>query len=88
MSTIFNQHGQPSRGAPIRAYEGVSEYRDQSDAASLHEAIQRAAEEAARELRPPPDKETEVFEVSRIQVEVGNPNVKVYRVVLTPAGEG
>jgi hypothetical protein len=81
--TPLNVDGEESRGASIRAFEGVSRYRDQSDAQSLHEAIQRAAEEAARNLKP--GAPTEIFEISRIQVEVGNPNVKVYRVVLTPA---
>lgn len=81
----LNQPGQPSRGDVIRAFEGVSEFRDESDAASLHEAIQQAAEQAARALKP--GAPTEVFEVSRIQIEVGNPNVKVYRVELTARGD-
>jgi hypothetical protein len=65
------------RGGEIRAFEGVSEYNDESSAASLHQAIQNAAKEAA-------DKgATGDYEVTRIQIVVGNPNVKVYRAEIT-----
>jgi flavin-binding protein dodecin len=78
----------PSSGKQVRAFVGISEYRDVSTAESLHEAIQAAAQAAARQLELEADEKTELFEVSRIQVQVGNPNVKAYRVVLTPAGKG
>lgn len=83
---ILNQPDEPPRKGQIPAFEGVSQYRDTSNAESLHEAIQQAAEAAVEGLRMTPG-DTRVFEVSRIQLEVGgNPNVKVYRVEVTPTG--
>lgn len=73
-------------GKPIVAFEGVSEYRDTSDAESLHEAIQQAAMAAVTEFEMQPG-EVRDFEIARIQIRVGgNPNVKVYRVEITPSG--
>jgi hypothetical protein len=77
---ILNQESEPPRRGEIRAFEGVSAFRDTSDAESLHEAIQEAAKAAVEGLSIAPG-ETRIFELTRIQVEVGgNPNVKVYRV--------
>lgn len=78
--------GAPKFGKPIITFEGVSEYRDTSDAESLHEAIQEAAMAAVKELEMRPGDIMD-FEVSRIQVRVGgNPNVKAYRIEITPSG--
>jgi hypothetical protein len=78
--------GERSMGKPITCYEGISEFRDMSDAESLHEAIQRAAEAAVETLGLGPG-DFKDLEVARIQVRVsGNPNVKVYRVEMTDAG--
>jgi hypothetical protein len=78
------------RGAPIRAFVGVSEHNDESSAANLHQAIQQAAAQAARVLTDEGEPLPQVFEVSRIQVVVGNPNVKMYAAVITQGktGEG
>ena len=80
--------GAPKTGQPIRCFEGISEFRDTSDAESLHEAIQEAAAAAVGEdgfnLKPGEFKD---FEISRIQIRVSaNPNVKVYRVEISEAG--
>ena len=73
-------------GKPIVIFEGISDYRDTSDAESLHEAIQQAAMAAVSELEMEPG-EVRDFEIARIQIRVGgNPNVKVYRVEITPSG--
>ena len=69
-----------SRGGAIEAFEGVSEFRDENDAQSLHDAIQEAARAAAQKLQPG---ETADFDISRLQIVVGNPNVKAYRVEIT-----
>lgn len=83
---MLNQEGEPPRKGQIPAFEGVSEFRDTSNAESLHEAIQQAAEAAVEGLGIAPG-DTRVFEVSRIQVEVGgNPNVKIYRVEMSETG--
>jgi hypothetical protein len=71
------------RGDSVRAFVGVSKYNDESSAASLHEAIQQAAQEAARVLADAGEELPQVFEVSRLQVVVGNPNVKIYSAVIT-----
>jgi hypothetical protein len=69
----------------IGCFEGYSKFNNQSSAASLHEAIQNAAKRAAKELHLS-GSETVEFELSRVQIVVGNPNVKVYRVVISPTG--
>jgi hypothetical protein len=71
------------RGDSVRAFVGVSEYSDLSSAESFHEAIQQAAKEAARVLAEAGEELPQVFEVSRLQVVVGNPNVKIYSAVIT-----
>lgn len=76
------------RGDQVRAFEGVSEYSDDSSAESFHQAIQQAAKEAARVLADEGEELPQVFEVSRLQVVVGNPNVKLYRAVITQAQPG
>lgn len=83
---ILNDEDGPARKGPVPAFEGVSRFRDTSDAESLHEAIQQAAEAAVEGLGIAPG-DTRVFELTRIQVEVGgNPNVKVYRVEMSEGG--
>lgn len=78
--------GSPGMGRAIKCFEGVSEFRHESNADSLHEAIQKAAEAAVESLELQPG-DVRDFEIARIQVRVGgNPNVKVYRVELTDAG--
>ena len=74
------------RGELVRAFEGVSEFNDQSSAESLHQAIQQAASEAARVLAEEGEDLPQVFELSRIRIVVGNPNVKVYSAVITQGG--
>jgi hypothetical protein len=78
--------GEPSKGMAITCYEGVSEFRDESTAESLHEAIQRAAEAAIGDKNLEHGQFVDL-EIQRIQVRVsGNPNVKVYRVEMSDAG--
>jgi hypothetical protein len=85
---MLNDEEGPARKGPIPAFEGVSRFRHTSDAESLHEAIQQAAEAAVEGLGIAPG-DTRVFEVTRIQVEVGgNPNVKIYRVEMSQTGGG
>jgi hypothetical protein len=76
------------RGAPIRAFVGISEYNDESSAANLHQAIQQAADQAARVLKDEGEQLPQLFEVSRIQIVVGNPNVKMYAAVITQGQAG
>lgn len=66
-------------GRPISAFEGISEFRDENDSQALHDAIQEAAMAASAGLTLRPG-DTVDIEVTRIQIVVGNPNVKAYRV--------
>jgi flavin-binding protein dodecin len=76
----LNEEGNEAGGRKLASrFEGVSAFNDTSSATDLHEAIQQAAKAAATELGLTPE-DTRVFEITKIQVEVGNPNVKVYRV--------
>ena len=82
----LREPGEPAMGNAINCYEGVSEFRHESNAESLHEAIQKAAEAAVGDKNLGPGDMVD-FEVHRIQIRVsGNPNVKVYRVELSDAG--
>lgn len=68
------------------AFEGFSEYNERSTATSFHKAVQQAARAAAKEAKKKGKKDPEWFEVSRVRVLVGNPNVKVYGITITPSG--
>ena len=82
----LREPGGSRMGNTIKCYEGVSEFRHTSDAESLHEAIQAAAETAVADKGLGPEDMVD-FEIHRIQIRVsGNPNVKVYRVELSDAG--
>lgn len=74
--------------ARSRSFEGFSEYNEESTAESFHRAVQQAAraaaDAAAREGRTDP----EWFEVTRVRILVGNPNVKIYSAVITGTGNG
>jgi flavin-binding protein dodecin len=72
-------------GGQRDCFEGISKHNDRSSAASLHQAIQAAAEEAAKALKLR-GRRTREFEVTRIQILVGNPNVKAYRVEISETG--
>jgi hypothetical protein len=69
----------------IHCYKGKSDRDDVSTWRDLHLAIQRAAAVAARDLD---DGEEAWFEVSRLQVKVGNPNIKTYSATLTKTSGG
>lgn len=76
---------------PTRSFEGFSEYNENSDSESFHRAVQQAAraaavaaQEAAEDGTPDP----EWYEVTRVRILVGNPNVKVYGVTITSTGTG
>jgi hypothetical protein len=66
------------------SYEGFSTYDDHNTAASLHEAVQAAAKKAAREARRDGVALPEWYEVTRVRILVGNPNVKVYGATIAP----
>jgi len=72
------------RGGTARAYEGFSEYNEDSTAESLHAAIRAAAKAAAQDSSFGPDPEW--FEVTRVRILVGNPNVKLYGATITASG--
>jgi hypothetical protein len=70
---------------PMNCYEGRSDRDDASSWRDLHLAVQRAGAVAARELE---NGEEAWFEISRIRVKVGNPNIKIYSVTLTKTHGG
>jgi hypothetical protein len=70
---------------PVNCYTGRSDWDDVSSWRDLHLAVQRAAAVAARDLD---EGEEAWFEVSRIQVKVGNPNIKIYSATLTKTHGG
>jgi len=69
------------RGGVARAYEGFSEYNEDSTAESFHSAVRAAAKAAAED--PSFGSDPEWFEVTRLRILVGNPNVKVYAATIT-----
>lgn len=76
---------QPQGGA-VRAFEGFSEYNEDSTAESFHAAVRAAAKAAADAAEKGSDPEW--YEVTRVRILVGNPNVKVYGATITATGDG
>jgi hypothetical protein len=74
------------RGREVRSFVGASEFNDESTAESFHDAVKDAAREAARVLQEEGAELPQAFEVSRVRILVGNPNVKVYEVTITHGG--
>jgi flavin-binding protein dodecin len=73
-----------ARAEPARAFEGFSTFNDDSTAESFHEAVKAAAKAAANAA--PEGSDPEWFEVTRVRILVGNPNVKVYGATITATG--
>jgi hypothetical protein len=76
----YEDLGQINLREPDRSYEGRSDRKDLSDWRDLHLAVQRAAKAAAADLPPG---EERWFEITRLRVLVGNPNVKIYSAFLS-----
>jgi hypothetical protein len=70
-----------------RSFEGFSEYNEESSAQSFHTAVQQAAFAAANAARAEGRADPEWYEVTRVRILVGNPNVKVYGVTITSTGD-
>jgi hypothetical protein len=81
----YEVQGKQNLLPPGKSYPGQSDRSNYSDWRDLHLAIQRAAAAAAADLG---SGEEAWFEVSRLQVFVGNPNVKVYKATLTKSDTG
>jgi hypothetical protein len=81
----YEVQGKQNLLPPGKSYPGQSEHSNQSDWRDLHLAFQRAAAKAAADLGPG---EEAWFEVSRLQVFAGNPNVKIYKATLTKSDTG
>lgn len=71
------------RAVPAPSYEGFSAYNDNSTAASFHDALKAAALAAVKQAGA--DKVTlpAWYEVTRVRILVGNPNVKVLGATIT-----
>jgi hypothetical protein len=83
----YHKRGQIHLREPLPSFPGDSDWKVHSDWRDLHLAIQRAAKKAAQELNLGPHDEV-LFDVSHIRVLVGNPNVKIYSVILTKTPGG
>lgn|SRR5262245_25393078 len=76
------------KAEPAVSYEGFSAYNDNSTAVSFINAVKAAAKEAAKDKNNDGVSDDGVelpawFEVTRIRVLVGNPNVKVLGATIT-----
>jgi len=82
-----------------RSFEGFSEFSDNTDETAFHRAMKKAALAAAEaaiaaanegvsegDERRIPDPEW--FEVTRVRILVGNPNIKVCGVTITATNSG
>lgn len=68
---------------PVASYEGFSVWNENSTAASFHQAVLAAAAEAAEDSGRAGIELPAWFEVTRVRILVGNPNVKVYGATVT-----
>ena len=77
--------GEPARGAEKRTFVGVSEAIQGGEPAKLSEAFASAAEQAieAGVIGVGPDGATAWFEVTRLEVELGNQHPKTVKVTVT-----
>jgi hypothetical protein len=81
----YHELGQINLRRSEPSYPGDSDRKENSDWRDLHLAVQRAAKSAAKDLGPG---EEAWFEISRLQVLVGNPNIKIYSATLSKTQSG
>jgi hypothetical protein len=65
------------------SYEGFSSYNDNSTAASFQNALKEAAREAVKKAGADSVDLPAWYEVTRVRILVGNPNVKVLGATIT-----
>jgi len=93
----FIERFREESAGPTRTFEGFSEFSDDTDETAFHRAMKKAAKAAAEaakeeaseaaggeETTPDP----EWFEVTRVRILVGNPNIKVCGVTITATNSG
>jgi hypothetical protein len=81
---------------PTRSFEGFSEFSDDTDETAFHRAMKKAAKAAAEAAREEATEAAGVdttpapewYEVARVRVLVGNPNIKVLGVTITATNSG
>jgi hypothetical protein len=71
------------KAEPAPSYEGFSAYNDESTAVSFINAVKAAAKAAANQASKDNVELPAWYEVTRIRVLVGNPNVKVLGATIT-----
>jgi hypothetical protein len=95
----FMERFKGESAGPTRTFEGFSEFSDDTDETAFHRAMKKAAKAAAdaaiaaanegvgeEDQRTIPDPEW--FEVARVRILVGNPNIKVLGVTITATDSG
>jgi hypothetical protein len=79
-------NGSDDRGHQIEAFEGIVVI-DSDDQVSVDTGLARAIADAAyRAYHNAPGLRDTYFDVSRIEVRVGNPGPTAYKVIITPGG--
>jgi hypothetical protein len=71
------------RAVRAPSYEGFAKFNERSTAESFHAAVQAAAKKAATEAGNDGVELPAWYEVTRVRILVGNPNVKVYGATIT-----
>ena len=84
----FQEFFATRRADHVPTYEGFSEYSDETEVVSFIEALRAAAFEAAKDEDGDGTSDDGVhlpawFEVTRLRILVGNPNVKVLGATIT-----
>ena len=97
----FMERFKSESAEPTRSFEGFSEFNDNTDETAFHRAMKKAAKAAAdaaiaaanpeaggedESQRTIPDPEW--FEVTRVRILVGNPNIKCLGVTITATNSG
>ena len=79
-------NGDDGRGHEVKAFEGLVEV-ESDDQLSIDTGLSRAIADAAyRAYYAAPGLRDTFFDVSRIEVRVGNPGPTAYKVIITPGG--
>ena len=79
----FKRAHRTVKSVPAPSYEGFSAYSDESTAASFIIALKAAAKDAEKQASADKVDLPAWYEVTRIRVLVGNPNVKVLGATIT-----
>ena len=77
--------GEPTKGSERRTFVGESR-GDETDPASLNDALKSAATEAVERGAVSREGGPVWYDIAGMQVEIANQHIRTFRVIVTPSG--